>query len=572
MRRAIAVVVVLLASSSLAACDWTHVLSDPGRTGAEIGETAIGSSNVALMKTRWVEPGRSAPLVAGGVVYTEGPVGPEDANALQAYDATTGAGVWLHPDAATVAPDAVVDGRIYAGGSSFDVTTGASLGSIFDGDANYGLAVADGQLIGNFGGELDAFDAQTGAHHWTAAANVQSPPTIADGLVFGASVGDGHLHAYDTNTGHEVWSTSGTDHYGLQVAATDGRVYVTTTDAGNTTLRALDDATGAQLWSTPIPAGDVQPAVASGRVFIATTSTLYAFSAATGAPKWNVSVSNRAGSSPISSPSVANGVVYLGSDNGRLYGFNAASGALRFTSPATGAYIVGAAAIANGIVYAHSANDTLWAFALPPAGAHLTASPVFGGGFDPLEITKVSPTTKVSVINDGSATTDAIVTALQGAAASQFRITSNGCSGRHLAAGGSCTLLVAFAPTTSGSKKVTLKIAATNAGSFTMQLSGLALAHPLVVTPPSKDFGNAPGLANFTVSNPAGKPAGPISVTHYWGPSYSLTDNCSGTTLASGGTCTFSVGFSGGAGGRESGLLSVSTPGNAPAIVGLSGG
>jgi outer membrane protein assembly factor BamB len=370
-----------------------------------------------------------------------------------------------------------------------------------------------------------------------------------------------------------VWSTSGAEQYGLYVAAADGRAYVTTMDATNPTLRALDDATGTQLWSTPVSVGDLQPAVAGGRVFIATTSTLYAFDAATGEALWNVYVSNHAASIPTSSPTVANGVVYLGSDDGRLYGFDAATGVHLFTSAATGGYIIGPAAIANGFVYAFSASETLWAFSVPATGVHLAASPALGGGFEKTEITKVSPSTKITVTNYGSATSAAVAAVLQGTEASQFRITNDGCSGRQLVAAGSCSLLVAFAPTTSGPKNATMRITAPSGGTFAIALSGLALAHPLVVTPPSKNFGNVPnGSATFTVSNPAGQSAGPVTLTEFWRPSsWSLTaDTCSGKTLASSGMCTFMVQYSAGAGGAETGGVFVSTPDNAVATVEVS--
>ena len=115
-RRVLAIaVVVFAASSGLAACDWTHPLAGPGRTGAAIGETTIGTSNVALLKPRWVQPAYSAPVVAGGVVYTQGDSTVET-NTLQALDAASGQGKWRRAEAGAGAPDAVVNGRIYATG------------------------------------------------------------------------------------------------------------------------------------------------------------------------------------------------------------------------------------------------------------------------------------------------------------------------------------------------------------------------------------------------------------------------------------------------------------------------
>ena len=183
----------------------------------------------------------------------------------------------------------------------------------------------------------------------------------------------------------------------------------------------------------------------------------------------------------------------------------------------------------------------------------------------------------VTVTNYGNGASDALVVGLQGGAPSQVQFSNDACSGHHLASGADCTFVVSFAPTTSGQKNAVLQIAATNGGSFQIALSGLALAHPLVVTPPSKDFGSLPigttASATFRVSNPATKSAGPLYVGYYWEPwAFALTaDSCSGTTLAPGGSCTVAVRYTATDAGPESGGFVVSTPGNASAVVVVSG-
>jgi outer membrane protein assembly factor BamB len=68
------------------------------------------------------------------------------------------------------------------------------------------------------------------------------------------------------------------------------------------------------------------------------------------------------GSYVDSSPSVVSGTVYVGSEDGKLYALNAATGVVRWTA-ATGNGIESSPAVVNGVVYVASADDKLYAFA-----------------------------------------------------------------------------------------------------------------------------------------------------------------------------------------------------------------
>jgi outer membrane protein assembly factor BamB len=105
------------------------------------------------------------------------------------------------------------------------------------------------------------------------------------------------------------------------------------------------------------------PALANGMVYMTCTDgKLYAFDAGTGVPLWNYDTSDFI----RSSPTAANGVVYVSSENGTLFALNAYTGAFLwrhaigsedqdFASPA----------VANGVVYAGSHDGNLYAFHLP---------------------------------------------------------------------------------------------------------------------------------------------------------------------------------------------------------------
>ena len=58
-----------------------------------------------------------------------------------------------------------------------------------------------------------------------------------------------------------------------------------------------------------------------------------------------------------SSPAVANGVVYVGSNDGNLYALNASTGAKLWSYP-TGAAVASSPAVANGVVYVGSDDTT----------------------------------------------------------------------------------------------------------------------------------------------------------------------------------------------------------------------
>src|SRR5262249_37259508 len=68
-----------------------------------------------------------------------------------------------------------------------------------------------------------------------------------------------------------------------------------------------------------------------------------------------------AGDFLISSPAVANGIAYIGSNDGKLYAFDAVSGASLW-SASTGSFINSSPAVADGIVYVGSDDGKLYAF------------------------------------------------------------------------------------------------------------------------------------------------------------------------------------------------------------------
>ncbi len=75
--------------------------------------------------------------------------------------------------------------------------------------------------------------------------------------------------------------------------------------------------------------------------------------------KWSYATGN----SVVSSPTVAKGVVYVGSVDGNVYALSATTGA-KLWSYATGSYVESSPAVANGVVYVGSGNKNVYAFSL----------------------------------------------------------------------------------------------------------------------------------------------------------------------------------------------------------------
>ncbi len=76
---------------------------------------------------------------------------------------------------------------------------------------------------------------------------------------------------------------------------------------------------------------------------------------------WSYTTGNTIGSS---SPAVAGGVVYVGSEDNKLYALDAVMGARKW-SYTTGSSIYSSPAVANGVVYIGSDDATVYAFHLP---------------------------------------------------------------------------------------------------------------------------------------------------------------------------------------------------------------
>ncbi len=202
---------------------------------------------------------------------------------------------------------------------------------------------------------------------------------------------------------------------------------------------------------------------------------------------------------------------------------------------------VSAAATPGGIAIASLTATGLApaALSLTPASNPFPSTAVFGNVSAPFVLR-----------NTGGVPTGAITVAVAGANMSEFVITSNGCSAG-LAAGGTCGILVAFQPSSSGSKTASLNATSgTLMASSTLTGTGLAPA-TLIPLPAAHSFGNVvvsqSSPRSFTVTN-TGDVAIPAAMTTTLGGTHAAqfalaSNNCVGVTLQAGVSCTLSVVF-----------------------------
>jgi outer membrane protein assembly factor BamB len=111
-------------------------------------------------------------------------------------------------------------------------------------------------------------------------------------------------------------------------------------------------ATGNSVYSSP--------AVANGVVYLGSYDhKVYALNASTGAKLWSYATGNVVDSSPA----VANGVVYVASDDGNVYAVKAKTGA-KLWSYSTGYAGSSSPAVSNGVVYVGSLDGNVYALGL----------------------------------------------------------------------------------------------------------------------------------------------------------------------------------------------------------------
>ncbi|GGV54753.1 hypothetical protein GCM10010245_86660 [Streptomyces spectabilis] len=222
--------------------------------------------------------------------------------------------------------------------SSVDENTVHTLSELWRKDLG-GVITSSATLVGKrvYVGSADrhlyALDVERGGVLWRYNANavVSSSPAIREGRVF-FTAEDGSLHVLEGKTGKHLWSRSAG--YGQSSAAVispapgnDGSSWVYV-GSGRGTVEAFD-SDGNLQWSFATR-GPVRssPAIAAGTVYIGSDDNgVYALDARTGKLKWSAST----GGNVTATPAVAKGMLYVGSHDASMYAMDTKNGRIVWT-------------------------------------------------------------------------------------------------------------------------------------------------------------------------------------------------------------------------------------------------
>jgi outer membrane protein assembly factor BamB len=166
---------------------------------------------------------------------------------------------------------------------------------------------------------LHGLDINNGERTWELpiGPGVYTPLAIGRVALLGGR--DGVVRAIDTGPGVELWSLPLNGALAGPMAS-DGQTVVAVTGEGS--LHAFD-LDGIPQWAHAIEGSpDDGPVVADDVVYVAGGSQLHAFSLASGQAVWTTEI----GSKVIAAPAVANGLVFLSTDQGEVVAVNVALG------------------------------------------------------------------------------------------------------------------------------------------------------------------------------------------------------------------------------------------------------
>lgn len=333
--------------------DWPMFHHDLAHTGYST------SSALTTPAVLWASPKGygGSPIVANGYVYLL------DSGNVYCVRASDGHQVWNQslPSGLPNSCPAVYQGYVYTPLTAYNASTGELVLDYAKYHGNSPPTIAEGIIyFGSYRGRsLFALNTTTGSKIWnyTTGGEVTSSPAVAYGCVYFESW-DGNIYALDALTGTKIWSytlNAPSGYMDSSPTIVDGYVYV----GAHENIYCLDALTGNKIWSNSISGVRSSPAVANGYVYVGSMDGVYVLNASTGAHIWNIT----GGTS--SSPAVAGGVVYI-SDSIRIVALNASTGTKiwNYTFPPTEYYADSSPAIIDGIVYAVG-GDALYAFGAP---------------------------------------------------------------------------------------------------------------------------------------------------------------------------------------------------------------
>ena len=235
-------------------------------------------------------------------------------------------------------------------------------------------AVVDGTAyVGSYDEHVYAVDAATMGERWRFKTGgwVRSSPAVADGAVYVGSY-DRFLYALHaapqgSQQDQLKWRFDAKGEVFSSPLVADGVVYVgsgANIDERDDAKRAgfvhaVDAATGAALWCFAVGEPVLSsPALADGILYVGGWDfNVYALDAATGSERRRFATGDRV----VASPAVADGLVYVGCYDGKVYALDAATLEKRWERQTDG-LVYSSPAVADGTVFVASWDGFLHAF------------------------------------------------------------------------------------------------------------------------------------------------------------------------------------------------------------------
>ena len=223
----------------------------------------------------------------------------------------------------------------------------------------------DWLFIGSKDGYVYAFNSTSGRRIWKSedflGGEIRSSPAVNNNIVFVGST-NGTFYALDASTGKRIWSLTLGDGIWASPTIANNTVYIASLNATAAgTVYALT-INGTVIWRNSTAPGSnfkSSPAVADGKLFIGSLDRrVYVFDAKTGNWEWN---STQLGGVIRSSPTVSNGKIFIGISNNTLYALNESDGTVIWKNFTQGE-INSSPAVAYGKVFVGSEDNKTYAF------------------------------------------------------------------------------------------------------------------------------------------------------------------------------------------------------------------
>lgn len=178
-------------------------------------------------------------------------------------------------------------------------------------------AISDGKVfVGSLTGDIYCLNAENGETVWNKTVDknpkwwgVASSPLVQDGQIYVMSFSDGAIHALSLE-GEELWNlTTGEVQPFSSIASSGQRLYF---PGGDPALYCVNASFGDLIWKASADAKiTATPTLWEDLAIIVTEKSIAAFNASSGEEVWKAKINGT-----MSSPAVAFGHVYVGSDDG----------------------------------------------------------------------------------------------------------------------------------------------------------------------------------------------------------------------------------------------------------------